>query len=289
MRKACGAALLAAVVALVAAGCDSGSGDSGGIVSLSPTATEILFAIGAGEEVVAVDDQSNYPPDAPTSDLSGFTPNVEAIAAHEPDLVVVSNDIDDVVSGLEGLDIEVLLQPAAETLDDVYAQIRELGKATDHDTEADALVVEMQSEIDAITAAAPTLEAAPTYYYELDDQLFSVTSETFVGRLLGSLGLENIADRAEDGAGGYPRLSAEFIVDADPDFVLLADTKCCGQDAGTLAQRDGWGGLSAVTAGRVVELDDDVASRWGPRVVDLLRAAVEALEGFARGGESAAA
>jgi iron complex transport system substrate-binding protein len=109
-----------------------------------------------------------------------------------------------------------------------------------------------------------------SFYYELDDTFYSVTSKTFIGQLLRMLGLENIADAVGKGSGGYPQLSAEYIIESDPDLIFLADTKCCGQSAETVAKRPGWAGLTAVAEGGVVPLDDDVASRWGPRVVELL-------------------
>jgi iron complex transport system substrate-binding protein len=252
------------------------------IVSLSPTATEMLFAIGAGDQVVAVDDQSDFPEGVPTSDLSGYEPNLEAIIAYEPDLVVADFLADDIVSGLESVDAEVLLLPAAAVLDDTYAQLADLGVATGHEDEAAEVVAGIRADIDEIVAGVPERDEAPTYYHELDDTLYSVTSSTFIGQLYELAGLANVADAADpDGAfGGYPQLSAEFLVTADPDFVFLADTECCGQDASTLAARPGFGNLQAVTAGRVVELSDDVASRWGPRVVDLLRTIVEATADF---------
>lgn len=254
------------------------------IVSLSPTATEMLFAVDAGDQVVAVDDQSNFPPEAPTTDLSGFTPNVEAIAGHEPDLVVADRDPGELVDGLGALDIPVVLMPAAATIDDVYAQIEQAGTMTGRVDEAAGVVESMQADIDEIVASAPEFEEAPTYYHELDDTLFSVTSDTFIGSVYALLGLENVADQAEGAAeaGGYPQLSSEFVVEQDPDLIFLADTKCCDQNAESIAERPGWAGLTAVENGNVIELDDDVASRWGPRVVDFLRdvaGALEALEG----------
>jgi iron complex transport system substrate-binding protein len=248
------------------------------IVSLSPTATEMLFAIGAGDQVVAVDDQSDYPAGVPTTDLSGYEPNLEAIIEYEPDLVVASDLPQEVVTGLEAVDATVLLLPAAVELDDAYDQIGELAVATGHEDEGAAVVAEMRSDIDQLVADVPVRDEAPTYYHELDDTLYSVTSSTFIGQLYELAGLENVADEADpDGEfGGYPQLSAEFLVTADPDFIFLADTECCGQDASTLAERPGFAALGAVSGGRVVELSDDVASRWGPRVVDLLRTIVEA-------------
>jgi iron complex transport system substrate-binding protein len=249
------------------------------IVSMSPTATEMLFAIGAGQQVTAVDSNSNYPQEAPTTDLSAYEPNLEAIAGHKPDLVIYSDDPGDLAAGLGKLAIPALQQPAAKNLDDTYAQLDQLGRATGHQPEATGLAATMRAEVAKITAAKPARQL--TYYHELDKNLYTATSKTFIGQLYAQLGLKNIADAADKDASGYPQLSAEYIVKADPDLIFLADTKCCGQTARTVAARDGWGDLTAVRTGGVVELDDDVASRWGPRVVDFLKtvsAKVEAVE-----------
>jgi iron complex transport system substrate-binding protein len=245
------------------------------IISLSPTATEILFAIDAGDQVIAVDDQSNYPAEAPISALSGFTPNLESIVALSPDLVVVSFDVDGIVAALTTAGIPVLVQFAATTLDDTYLQIAELGTATGQSAKAEELSSQMKSEIDAAIAQIPAEAAGLTYFHELDNTLYTVTSATFIGSIYSLAGLTNIADTAADAASGYPQLSPEFIVDADPAIVFLADTKCCGQTAETLAQRPGFEGLSAIASNSVVELDDDVASRWGPRTVDFVKAIVD--------------
>lgn len=248
------------------------------IVSLSPTHTETLFALGAGDRVVAVDGGSNHPEGVPTTDLSGFQPNVEAIAGYEPDLVVLSDDIDDVSAGLQAVGIDTLLLEAAGSLDEVYDQIATLGATVGQEDEAADLVTSMRDEIAALAAEVPERAEPLRYYHELDDQLYTVTSGTFIGQVYALAGLESVADAADsDGqAGGYPQLSSEFLVEADPDLIFLADVKCCGQSAATLAARPGFSALTAVQEGRVIELDDDVASRWGPRVVDLLRAVVEA-------------
>jgi iron complex transport system substrate-binding protein len=249
------------------------------IVSLSPTATEMLFAIDAGDQVVAADSLSNYPADVPRTDLSYSAPNIEAIAGYAPDLVVSSDDTGELADALGDLDIPALSLPAAATLDDTYEQIEQLGAATGHTADATALVERMRDDIAEIVAAAPSAAAdAPTFYHELDDTYYSVTSRTFVGELYGMIGLRNIADDAPSDAGDYPQLSSEFIVDADPDLIFLADTKCCAQSPETVAERPGWNRITAVTEDAVVPLDDDVASRWGPRVVDLLRTIADAAE-----------
>jgi iron complex transport system substrate-binding protein len=247
------------------------------IVSLAPTPTEMLFAIGAGSQVKAVDTLSNYPAEAPRTDLSGFEPNVEAIAGFQPDLVVLTDDIQDVVAGLTALDIPVLQVPAANTLDDTYRQLSTLGTATGHPAEADAVVAKMRADIQQIAGSVPQRTDKLTYYHELDQTLFTVTSDTFIGQIYSLVGLQNVADPAGKQGGQYPQLSAEFLIDANPDLIFLADTKCCGQSAETTAKRRGFADLSAVKDGRVIALDDDIASRWGPRVVDFLRVVADAV------------
>jgi iron complex transport system substrate-binding protein len=259
------------------------SGQPGSIISLSATATEMLFAIGAGDQVVAVDEFSDFPAEAPTTDLSGFTPNVEAIASYAPDLVVLSFDPEGLVASLASLDIPVIQHGAAVTIDDTYTQVEQLGVATGHVAEAVGLVAEMQTAIDELVTTLPSSAQGLTYYHELDDTLFSVTSTTFIGQLYSLLGLVNIADGSDPDGFGYPQLSAEVIIEADPDFIFLADTICCGQNQATVAARPGWETLQAVVGGRVIELDDAVASRWGPRVVDFFEIVAGALAGVPAG------
>lgn len=249
------------------------------IVSLSPTATETLFAIGAGDQVEAVDDNSNYPADAPITDLSAFTPNAEAIVAYEPDLVVLSDDQNGIVDSLEALDVPVLLLGAAEDLDDAYAQMELLGEATGRTDEAADAVADVRDRIEAAVDSVPADAAGQKVFHELGPELYSADSSTFIGSIYSLLGLENIADGAPDPSGGYPQLSAEYVVEQAPDLIVLADTKCCGQSAATVAERPAFGAVPAVVDGRVVEADDDVASRWGPRIADFAETVAEALQG----------
>lgn len=248
------------------------------IVSMSPTATETLFAIGAGDLVVAVDDQSTYPPEAPRTDLSGFGASVESIATYEPDLVVMWFDPGDVQLGLEALGIEVLFQPSAVTMTDVYSQIEQLGAVTGRIGEAAELVSSIQTRLAELVAGAPSFATALTYYHEVDNTLYTVTSSTFFGDVYRLFGLVNIADPAdEDGSSfGYPQLVEEFIIDADPDLIFLADVDF-GESVGSVAARPGWDTLTAVQNGAIVELDGEVAGRWGPRVVDYAETIAEAL------------
>lgn len=246
------------------------------IVSLSSTATEMLFAAGAGSQVVATDEFSNFPANAPKTDLSAYKPNAEAIVKFQPDLVVISSDMENIVAQLKTLKVPTYVAPAASTLDDTYRQINEIGALTGHRDEAKALADQIKTDIDKLVKDLPKRSTPLTAYYELDQTYYSVGSKTFIGSLLTLVGFTSIADASATADNQYPQLSAEAIVKADPDVIFLADTKCCGQSAETVAKRAGWSGLTAVKNGGVVALDDDIASRWGPRVVDLLRSMAQA-------------
>jgi iron complex transport system substrate-binding protein len=249
------------------------------IVSLTPTGTEMLFAVGAGPQVTAVDDQSTHPADAPRTQLSGFKPNAEAIAAENPDLVVLSDDMENIVSQLGRLKIPVYRMPAATSMQDTYRQITDVGTLTGHRAEGEALRERMTTEIDKIVKGVPPRSKPLTYYYELGPELFTLTSKTFVGSIFAMFGMTNVADPADpDGKSfGYPQLSPEALVKANPDTVFLADTKCCQQSAQTVSARTGWSAVTAVRTGQIYPLDDDIASRWGPRTVDLVRAVADAV------------
>jgi iron complex transport system substrate-binding protein len=250
------------------------------IVSLSPTATEMLFAIGAGDQVVAVDEYSYYPAEAPVTSLSGFTPNLEAIVGFEPDLVVVSDDIGGIVGALGGVGIQTLVLPGASVISDAYNQIRILGVATGRVEQAEEVASSMQSEIEALIASIGPLDEPLTYYHELGSDgggsFYSVTSSSFIGEVFGAFGLENIADPADADGFGYPVLSVEFIIEADPDLIFY--TSCCGDTPESIAARPGWDSISAVQQGAMTELNDDIASRWGPRVVQFFQIVAGALE-----------
>jgi cobalamin transport system substrate-binding protein len=135
----------------------------------------------------------------------------------------------------------------------------------------------MQTDLAALAADVPTSETALTYFHELDDTGYSVTSDTFIGQVYALFGLENIADSA--GADNpYPQLNAEAIIAANPDLIFLADTKCCGESLDTVKARDGWADIAAVQHGNVFAMDDDLASRWGPRVVDYAQQVHDAVQ-----------
>ncbi|MGZ4508951.1 MAG: ABC transporter substrate-binding protein [Blastococcus sp.] len=254
-------------------------GEPKSIVSMSATATEMLFAIGAGSQVKAVDSTSNYPTTAPITKLSAFTPNAEAIVAYKPDLVVLSDDMNGIVKSLTALKVPTLQLTAAKSLDDSYSQLETLGDATGHADKAGAVVSDMQKRITKAVASVPSSVKGERVYHELDQTYYSATSSTFIGGIYKMFGLENIADGAPKAGSGYPQLSAEYVVGQKPDLIVLADTVCCQQSAATVAKRPAFDTVPAVVHHRILALDDDVASRWGPRVADLVESVAQALRG----------
>ena len=240
------------------------------IISLSPSATEILFAINAGPQVLAVDDNSNYPNDIPKSDLSSFTPNVEAITAMKPDLVILqvnANNALNVRDSLAKLKIPVFVEPAARNLNDTYREIRLLGKAVDKNKAAEKLVRDMKKRI-AKTISESKAKKGMTFFHELDNSLYTATSKTFIGKVYRDFGLINVADAAIGAdKSGYPQLSAEFLILSDPQIIFLANAQY-GESKESVRARPGWQSIAAVKNGRIVELPADLPSRWGPRIAD---------------------
>lgn len=286
-RALAGLALLVSLALIACGGASSSSTTDAGadgprrIVSLSATATETLYAIGAGPQVRAVDDQSDFPARAPRTKLSALQPNAEAVAAYRPDLVVTTGDDRGFVATLRKLGVRVLVQPAPRTLEQAYAQMARLGAATGHAEAANRLVASTKARIEALVDRAKPARGL-SVYHELTPDAYSATSRTFIGSVYARFGLRNIADDAKAAGSGYPQLSREHILRADPDVIVLADVECCGQSAERVARRPGWARLSAVRAGRIVELDDDVASRWGPRVTELVAAVAGVVAGLER-------
>jgi iron complex transport system substrate-binding protein len=252
------------------------------IVSLSPTATEDLFAIGAGPQVIAVDQLSNFPASAPISKLDAFTPNVEAIAAYKPDLVVLNSGAtkaESIKSALKKLKIKVYFETAPTDMAGAYKEITELGSLTGRGATAQKLVRSMQKSISAaIKSAKKTSPLA--IYHELDDTLYSVTSDTFIGKVYKDFNLSNIADAAAKADSyGYPQLTPEYIVKTSPSIIYLADAQY-GTTPASLSARSGWSTIKAVSNRHIFALPDDIPSRWGPRMVDFYQYVAKSLAGI---------
>jgi iron complex transport system substrate-binding protein len=243
------------------------------IISLSPSATEILYAVGAGSQILAVDNLSNYPANAPVSEISAFEPSVEAILAKKPDLVLLSIDstkAPQIRNALVKLGIPVLMEKAPATLKDVYAENTLLARVTDRQAGAVKLNASMAKSIKEILAKAKK-SSKIRIFHELDDTYYSVTSNTFIGKVYKDFGAVNIADAAAGADNsGYPQLSAEYLLKSDPQVIFLADAQY-GVTADSVSKRAGWSQISAVKNKKIVELPADIPSRWGPRLVDFYK------------------
>jgi iron complex transport system substrate-binding protein len=243
------------------------------IVSLSPSATEIFYAVGAGSQILAVDSLSNYPANTPISQISAFEPSVEAILAKKPDLVVISVDstkAPQIRDALMKFDIPVLMEKAPATLKDVYTENTLLARVTDRQAGAVKLNAAMARSIKNILTKAKK-STKIRIYHELDDTYYSVTSNTFIGKVYKDFGAINIADAASGAdSSGYPQLSAEYLVKSDPQVIFLADAQY-GVTSDAVSKRAGWSQISAVKNSKIVELPADIPSRWGPRLVNFYR------------------
>jgi iron complex transport system substrate-binding protein len=254
------------------------------ILSLSASATQMLYAIGAGPQVVGVDKYSTYPPNAPRTQFTGYESSAEDYLALHPDLVILAFDTSNLVAQLKTLQIPTLLLPPAANLAGAYQQIGELGQATGHRAGAAREVATLNGDLDRTTASAGNKAAGKTYYIEVDPTLYTATSNTFIGALFGRLGMRDIANAAGHGSS-YPQLSAEYLVKANPDYVFLADTVCCQQTAATFASRPGFSGLRAVRLHHVIPVNDSLASEWGPHSMEaFLQILVREVGGKGGGG-----
>ncbi len=245
------------------------------IVSLSPTATEMLYAIGAGDQVAAVDLFSNYPAEAPEPSLDGYTPDLEAILGNEPDLVVATGLPEDITAALTENGVPVIFNPAAASFDDIYDQVAQLGEATGNIDGAATVNADIRGGIDAVLESLPETETPIRVFHELDDSFYSVTSNTFIGQVYQAMGFENVADPHDSEGGGYPLIDGETIIAGMPDVIVFTDQMSYNAD--DIAARPGWGETPAVANGAIVQVNADIASRWGPRIVEFMETIATAL------------
>ena len=259
--------LVIAAALVLPASAEAATSNPTRIISLSPSATEDLFAIGAGAQVVAVDQYSNYPASAPVSKLDSFSPNVEAIAAYKPDLVILNADATKasaVKLALKKLKIAVYYEKAPSNIKGAYAEIQALGRLTGHSEAANALVADMQVKIQSAIHSGRKLKNV-SLFHELDNTLYSVTSKTFIGHVYSDFGFHNIADAADTAdSGGYPQLTSEYVLKANPKVIFLSDN----EPVANVSARAGWNSVSAIVNQKVITLPDDIPSRWGPRLVN---------------------
>jgi iron complex transport system substrate-binding protein len=232
------------------------------IVALAPSFVEVLFAVAAGDAVVAVDENTDFPPEAAArTKLSGYQPSVEAIAALEPDLVIIFFDPGGLEEALEGLGIPVLFLASPQSVEGVFDQMRLLGQVTGHADDAEQLIDGMRESIDAITAKLADVQEGPRVFHEIGPELYTASDEDFVGDLYTILKAQNIAA----GAGPFPQLTEEAVIVADPEVIILTDEPAATPD--TVKARPGWEGISAVQNDRIYIIDPAIL--WpGPRLVE---------------------
>ncbi len=235
------------------------------IVSHSPGATEILFAIGAGSQVIAADEFSDFPTAAKALKKVKYSdPNPEAEVALQPDLVILATNQKGMVDAFRKLGLPVLFNQEPDSLDGVLGNVRLLGRLAGRTAEADALATQMQARIAAVTSKVGDVQQGPTVFYELSDTLYSAAPNTFIGGMLSALKARNIAQGA---TSPFPQLTAEAVIAAGPEVILLADAKFGGAPEQVRA-RPGWAVIPAVKHDRLHPVDPDVMNRPGPRVVE---------------------
>ena len=236
------------------------------IISLSTTHTEIIQSLGAENTLVGVDAFSEV--DFPVEVIDAYTVTAEELVPLNPDVVIIAFDFNGIVEGLEAQEINYVLLPPARNLDDVYAQITNIGEMVNKKSEASSTIRDMKLEINRIINKYNYQDI--TVYHEIGYTygIYSVNSESLIGEIYNLLGVTNIANSEEDPYGsGYPALSEEMVIESDPDFIVVGHSDYLNKD---LSIRDGWGDISAVQNSRVFFLDDTLASNWGTTTLQLV-------------------
>jgi iron complex transport system substrate-binding protein len=234
------------------------------IISLAPNVTEILFALGLGPKVVGVSSYSNYPKAATKLPVvityNGLS--LEKIVALKPDLLVAAAIVPQAsVTKLRSLHYPVLMTDPHD-LAGIMADITLVGTACGVPSAGRAVVADMQRRIGAVHTALAHITSRPRVYYELDNTFYTVGHGSFMDALISKAGGTNIAGGV---ANPYPQLSAEKVITADPQFIILGDAPFV--TAAQVAKRPGWSLISAVKLHHIYPFNDDLASRPGPRIV----------------------
>ena len=242
------------------------------IISLSPSITEILFEIGSGNQVIAVDNLSNYPNETPITDISAYDPNVEAISLLNPDLVILSYNIKNLKAALKKIGIETIYLPAPLNFEDILDQIDYLGLQTGNEDKAKKLISKMKNRMKTLQKLREN-EKATKIYHEIDPNYYSPSKFSFIGDIYQKLNYKNVANKADISNLGYPKLSPELIISENPDLIVLP-----GKDNKYVEKvklRPGWSYIEAVKKNNFLLTNNDIASRWGPRILNFASILVE--------------
>ncbi|MEO7909619.1 MAG: cobalamin-binding protein [Roseiflexaceae bacterium] len=247
------------------------------LISLAPSTTEILFALGLAPKTVAVDDFSDYPAEAKSlPKIGGLNAayNFEQIVALKPDLIFAAGiTAPEAIKKLEELKLNVVVVGAEKTsFDSVFADIALVGQATGQVAQATQLTTTLQDQLAALKAKLANAKEKPLVYWELDAtdpaKPYSVGPGNFVGDMIALAGGTNVFAQAES---PFPQVSAEQVVAANPDLIILSDA-AYGITVASVLKRPGWQVIAAVKQQRVAPIDDNLVSRPGPRLVAGLEA-----------------
>lgn len=237
------------------------------VVSLAPSNTEIIYAVGAGDDLVAGTQYDNYPPAAKSKALiKGLKPSLEALLTYQPDLVLASSsNASDLVQQLRATHVPVLyLDP--HDFAGVYHDITLVGEVLNDAAKAQQVVAGMQRQVADVTAQTAKATTKPRVFVELDasdpTKIFTVGPGSFIDTMIGMAGGTNVA---HDANNPYPQLGLEALLSANPQVIILNDA-AYGVTKQQVMQRPGWSALAAVKDGRIEPINDDLVSRPGPRL-----------------------
>ena len=243
------------------------------IVSLAASNTELLYAVGAGEQIVGRDNYSDYPPEAldlpAIGDLLAGI-NMEQIAALKPDLVIASElNTPDQVKSLETIGLKVYYLANPDDFPGLYANVETVAKLSGHETQGAVLATQLKERVDSIQKTLANVESKPKVFYELDAttpaQPYTAGAGTFISYLIGQAGGQNVGDSMQS---EWAQISQEELIIQNPDIILLGDATYGGVTPEQVASRPGWDGIKAVSEQKVMVFDDNLVSRPGPRMVD---------------------
>ena len=243
------------------------------VISIAPSNTEILFAVGAGGQMVGRDEFSDYPPEAQEiTNIGGKLGELdpETLLAQEPDLVLASQLTPaEQIQSLENVGLVVYALPNPTEIEGLYENLRVVGRLTGHEEEAETLIAELQERVAAVEEKVATAEERPLVFYELDSTdpsaPWTAGPGTFIETIIEMAGGENVGSTLQ---GDYAQISIENLLVEDPDVIILGDYTWGGVTPEDVVARSGWQELSAVQNGRVYTFDDNLISRPGPRLVD---------------------
>ncbi len=236
------------------------------IVSLSTTHTEIIDSLDAEDQLVGID--AFYELDLPVERIDAFTVTADEIAVFNPDIVFVAFDFNGIIEGLENKNITYALLPPAKNLNEVYEQINVVGDLIGKSAKATEIVRDMKIEINSIFNNVNYENVSVYHEIGYSYGIYSVNGDSLIGEIYNQLGIINIAENVEDPfESGFPALNEEFVLEANPDFVIVGHSDYLNKD---LSTRAGWEAINAVQNDNVYFLDENLANNWGTTTVQLV-------------------